>query len=45
MLRTKHPGINKVMYFMQFNAARTAHICISERQNNLFNTKGHKHEG
>lgn len=30
---------------MQFNAARTAHICISERQNNLFNTKGQKHEG
>lgn len=30
---------------MQFSAARTAHICISERQNNLFNTKGQKHEG
>ena len=35
ILRTKHPGMNRVIEFMLFNSARNAQICTLGRQNNL----------
>lgn len=44
-LRTKHPGISRVMYFMLLNRARIAQICTYWKQNNPSISEWHNSTG
>ena len=45
ILRTKHPGVSRVMWFLPLSAARTAQISALGRQNNLSINEWHNTRG